>query len=185
MNNASGGYPTSFALALYDLMIHTSRLEPLYAEVKLLLEVLALLPDLPLLLDDRTLPFAKKEHLLRTSFGSLDPLLLNSMLLLAQRCRFCNLRIILSKLKAQLAAALGVEEGIVYSAQPLRPDQLRRLEAKLSQRQATTIHLVNHTDRELIGGFRITIGDTIWENSVRAELAALKQKLLDKTKGDL
>jgi F-type H+-transporting ATPase subunit delta len=80
------------------------------------------------------------------------------------------------------AALLERQQGIVRarvtSAVPLDDDQRARLRAALERRTGFKVVLEPRVDRAVIGGVVVQYGDHILDDTVRARLAGLRERLL-------
>jgi F-type H+-transporting ATPase subunit delta len=74
-------------------------------------------------------------------------------------------------------AADGVARATILSAFPVTDAQLSALTAALERRFGKKIDATVSVDRELIGGARIAVGDSVIDGSVRSELQALANHL--------
>ena len=72
----------------------------------------------------------------------------------------------------------GVVEARISSAFPLDQAQLRSLVADLERRFSRRIDPHVTLDRELIGGVKIVVGDTVIDGSVHGKLAGMSAALL-------
>ena len=73
--------------------------------------------------------------------------------------------------------AEGVAMARIDSAFPLTDAQLAELTAALEKRFGKKIEPTVNVDPELVGGARITVGDTVIDASVRAQLQAMANQL--------
>jgi F-type H+-transporting ATPase subunit delta len=73
----------------------------------------------------------------------------------------------------------GVVEAQISSAFPLDDAQLRSLVADLERRFSRRVDPHVTLDRELIGGVKIVVADTVIDGSVRGKLAGLSAALLE------
>ena len=71
----------------------------------------------------------------------------------------------------------GVAKARIESAFPLTDAQLAELTAALEKHFAKKIEATVNVDPELIGGARITVGDTVIDASVAAQLHAMASQL--------
>ncbi|HEY7760530.1 MAG TPA: F0F1 ATP synthase subunit delta [Burkholderiales bacterium] len=72
----------------------------------------------------------------------------------------------------------GVVEAQISSAFALDDAQLRSLVADLERRFSRRVDAHVTVDRELIGGVKIVVGDTVIDGSVRGKLAGMSAALL-------
>ena len=73
--------------------------------------------------------------------------------------------------------AEGVAAARIDSAFPLTDEQVTELKVALEKRFGKKIDPVVNVDPELVGGARITVGDTVIDASVRAQLQAMANQL--------
>lgn len=73
--------------------------------------------------------------------------------------------------------AAGRVSAHVSSARPLSPEQLQAIVQALSQRVGSEVSVETAVDPSLIGGVVATIGDLLFDGSVRTQLATLGASL--------
>ena len=73
--------------------------------------------------------------------------------------------------------AEGVATARIDSAFPLTDAQLAELKEALEKRFGKKIEATVNIDPELVGGARITVGDTVIDASVRAQLQSMANQL--------
>jgi len=73
--------------------------------------------------------------------------------------------------------AEGVARAQIVSAFPVEEAQLAALKTALEKRFGRRIEATVSVDPQLIGGARITVGDTVIDASVRGELQAMSSQL--------
>jgi F-type H+-transporting ATPase subunit delta len=73
--------------------------------------------------------------------------------------------------------AEGVARAQIVSAFPVDDAQLRTLKTALEKRFGKKIEATVSVDPELIGGARVTVGDTVIDASVRGELQLMSSQL--------
>jgi len=75
-------------------------------------------------------------------------------------------------------AHLGIVEAHVTTAQPLSEAQTAALTETLTRRTGRTIRLKLRQEPSLLGGLQVQVGSTIYDASLRGQLAQLKSRLL-------
>jgi F-type H+-transporting ATPase subunit delta len=108
----------------------------------------------------------------------LSRLVRNFLFVVISRRRINILGEIVEAYKVMLDARLGVVRADVKSAQPLRPEQQDALQLELSLLSGKQVRCDYVVDPELLGGVVAKIGSTVYDGSVRAQLNALKQRLV-------
>jgi len=79
--------------------------------------------------------------------------------------------------EARKDEAEGVAKATIETAMPIPPAQLAELTAALERRFGRKIEVTVADNPALVGGARITVGDTVIDGSVRGKLAAMAQAL--------
>ncbi len=72
----------------------------------------------------------------------------------------------------------GILEGRIYSAYLLDDTQRKELESAFSDQYRKTVVFRQFVDKSLIGGRKIYVGDTLYDNSIDSRLEAVRQTLL-------
>jgi F-type H+-transporting ATPase subunit delta len=101
----------------------------------------------------------------------------NFVRVLAENRRLEVLAEIASQFEALKNEREGVVEAEIESAFPLEQAQLDELVSRLEARTAKRVKPHVGIDKDLIAGVRVTIGDKVFDGSVRAQLQALETAL--------
>jgi F-type H+-transporting ATPase subunit delta len=80
----------------------------------------------------------------------------------------------------RLLAHQNIVRADVASAAPLSPEKTKALEASLSKVTGKQVHLSVSVDPELLGGVVARIGSTVYDGSVKTQLARMRQQLVEK-----
>lgn len=107
----------------------------------------------------------------------LSPVMGNVLGLMAQKRRLFVVPNLLQVLRARLAEARGEVSAEVTSAQPLTPEQARRLADTLSAQVGKAIRLQTRVDPSLIGGLVVRLGSRMIDTSIRAKLGQLQNMM--------
>jgi F-type H+-transporting ATPase subunit delta len=79
--------------------------------------------------------------------------------------------------RQELNARLGIAEAEVTSAQVLNEQQKNELTRALEKRTGKKIEARFHEDKALLGGAVVRVGSTVYDGSVREQLARLREQL--------
>jgi F-type H+-transporting ATPase subunit delta len=79
--------------------------------------------------------------------------------------------------RQELNARLGIAEAEVTSAQTLNDQQKNELTRALEKRTGKKIEARFHEDKNLLGGAVVRVGSTVYDGSVREQLARLREQL--------
>lgn len=88
-----------------------------------------------------------------------------------------------SEIVAEFAAVAdeqaGMAEAEITSAHSLNEQDKAELEAQVAKLAGGRVHATYREDKTLLGGAVVRIGSTVYDGSIRAQLAQLKQKLMN------
>lgn len=122
-------------------------------------------------------PLAEPQGKLKVLSGVFDggahPILQAFLLAVLEQKRERFLPAILHKFAELRDEAEGRSSAALGTARPLAPAQRKLLETALSQRLGRSVALVPYTDKELLGGAVLKLGDTVFDGTLRMRLARL------------
>ena len=95
-------------------------------------------------------------------------MLLNKLVLLDVR----NTKKNQNKLKKQTIC-------IIYTVNELSKEQINKLEESVTKKLNKKVELSNVIDPSIIGGIKIVVNDTVFDNSIVRRLESLKQELIN------
>jgi F-type H+-transporting ATPase subunit delta len=135
-------------------------------------------PRIAAALDNPRLSAADKESLVLSVVGDkLDPLGRNFVRVLIEGDRITLLPQIATLFDDLRNSAEGVAKAVITSAFPMSEGQIAELTAALQKRFGKKIDTTVEIDPALIGGARISVGDTVIDGSVQAKLEAMATQL--------
>jgi F-type H+-transporting ATPase subunit delta len=107
----------------------------------------------------------------------LSPVSRNFLFVLVDRRRIASLSEIIQDFEAVVDARLGFARAEVTSARELSEGQRGELNSKLERLTGKRIRMRFTVDQALIGGAVARIGSTVYDGSVRGQLASLERRL--------
>jgi F-type H+-transporting ATPase subunit delta len=99
--------------------------------------------------------------------------------MLADRGRLDLLHDLLDVYRERQLAHQNIVKGTVTSATPIAPEHVAALERSLSGATGKQVQLDVALDAALIGGVVTRIGSTVYDGSIRTQLARMKQQLVE------
>lgn len=108
---------------------------------------------------------------------NLQPVLANTLSLLAAKRRLFVLPYLLGALTDRIAEAKGEVTAQVTAATPLSAEQADRLASALSKSVGKTVKLNTAVDEALIGGIIVKVGSKMIDTSVASKLASLQNAM--------
>ena len=134
--------------------------------------------DMAAALENPKLTTGDKESMLLSVCGDkLDPLGRNFVRVLVEADRIGVLPQIGTLFETLKDDAEGIAKARIDSAFALSEAQVNELKAALEAHFGKKIDATVHIDPALIGGARITVGDTVIDGTVEAQLAAMANRL--------
>lgn len=112
----------------------------------------------------------EKERIVGDAFASLDPIALHTVLLLIRKRREGLLEDIVAQFDVLERQARGAQPLRIATARELSKSELDAIVARLSATYRTTFDVEQIVDPGLIGGVRITVGDTQADGTVAGRL---------------
>ena len=103
-----------------------------------------------------------------------------TLALLAENGKLNLLPDMAAAFRERLLAHQNVVRAEVTSAAPLSPEKTAALEASLNRATGKKVDLLVAVDPELLGGIVARIGSTVYDGSVRTQLAKMRQQLVEK-----
>ena len=108
-------------------------------------------------------------------------LALNLALLLAEHGRFAILPAVSAEYDALVRESRGIVAATVTTPTPLSVKELAGVRARVEQLAGARVELTTATDRGLLGGLTVRIGDRFIDASVRGRLERLRARLVQGT----
>lgn len=170
----------NYAQALIELAEEGNQLDEIVDEVQQLAELARGELDFRRLLDARSISEDQRRQAInRVLDGRISELLLRFLMVLNERGRLGRLLSIAHALDRLMMQRRGEIEAYAYVAHPLSDQQQEQLADRLGQVLGKTVRLRQREQPELIGGLRLRIGDRMIDASVRYQLRAIRQRMIE------
>jgi F-type H+-transporting ATPase subunit delta len=136
-------------------------------------------PGLRLVLASPAVSSSRKRAVIRRIADELGlaPLVRNFLLVLSDHRRSAALAPIIDAFEKLIDERLGFIPGEIRSAVELSAEQRQALAGDLGQLAGAQVRLRFAVDPDLIGGVTARLGSTVYDGSVRGQLAALRNRL--------
>ncbi|MBI4534433.1 MAG: ATP synthase F1 subunit delta [Candidatus Melainabacteria bacterium] len=153
--------------------------ETVLIELEVVNKVIALTPELGLVLEHPAVTGLEKKHLLIDAFkGKIGDLTLRLLEFLADRRKLNLLKYIEARYRELLNVAKGKVVATLVSADTLSKEAVASIEEKLARQLGKKVECEIQVDRSLIGGVVLQVGDQVFDGSLRGKLRALEKQLL-------
>jgi F-type H+-transporting ATPase subunit delta len=176
----TGSIPVRYARALLALAEERQDLPTVQREWKDLADTFTTSPALGPSLANSRVPIARRERLLG---DLLDRLPASPATRSAARLLLCKGRILLlpevaGAFEKMVEARTGRARATVTTAVPVGEDQQRRMQEALERLTGRKLTVERQVDPEILGGVVARVGDVLYDGSLRAALARLREKLI-------
>ncbi len=169
-----------YARAFFDRTREQGRLDDVQADVAALRRLIDASADFRALLAHPGLPPDRVNRAVDALFtGKLRDDTLQFVRFLVDKKRLDHLPDICERFIQLYNEHQGILNVQVTSAVPLDEAQELAFTKKLGARFKRTVQLRTDTDKSLIGGFRVRVGDTIYDYSIQTMLQTFKQKMMN------
>jgi len=108
---------------------------------------------------------------------SVDPMVKNFCDLLADKGRVEMLPAIASDYKAMMDAVTGVLTGEIITVSDINEERKSAIQARLEEQAGKKLELTFGTDKDILGGIVLKIGDKVMDASLKAQLQILKENI--------
>ena len=170
-----------YAKALFDVALQEKAdLAQMDRDLQAVAEMLKTSPDLSLNLSRGSVTDAQRQSLMEAigKAMSLSPQVTKLMALLGKSGKIELVPELAAAYRERLLAHQNIVRADVTSAAPLSPEKTKALEASLSQVTGKKVEISVSVDPELLGGVVARIGSTVYDGSVKTQLARMRQELV-------
>lgn len=165
--------------ALFELAMEQDAADAFLEEVTALGQILKENGEFDKLMNHPKICKEEKVRVMEEVFrGRISEQLLGFLILVLQKDRYGDLGQIFQYFTERIKEARGIGVAYVTTAMELSEVQKKRIEEKLLQTTSyRRMEMHYRTDKALIGGLVIRIGDRVVDSSVRTKLEELKRQL--------
>jgi F-type H+-transporting ATPase subunit delta len=176
----SGSIARRYARALMDIGVAQGSYERIGRDVRDLAAAIKASPELSEALVNPAFPRSERRKVLEAVMDRLhsSPISRNFTLLLLDRDRVAALPDISRELDRMIDDKIGRVKADVVSATPLTPAQEGRLKRVLESLSGKSVQLDKRQDPELLGGVIATIGDYVYDGSLRTQLRQVRDAMV-------
>ncbi|MGH2316932.1 F0F1 ATP synthase subunit delta [Planococcus sp. SE5232] len=167
-----------YALALFEVaQKHESSLD-VEQDLREVKKVFEMTPELYNLIVSPKLSADKRTNLINEVFREANPLVVNTLQLMAERKRLDEVGSMADAFVALSNNAQGIEDAKVYSTRPLTEEERASISSVFAKKIGKqSLRIENIIDPSLIGGLRLQIGNRIYDSSVSTKLSRLQRQL--------
>ena len=166
-----------YAEGFFSLAREAVGLEPLLAELKFLKSVLRDVPDFKFFLESPTISIDEKQKMIgKVLAGNCSQSLLDFLFFLVEKRRVDLLSEIMDYLRVRYSNREAVN-ALLQVSSVLDLEVLQTIKEKIEMKLKRRLKFFVHLDAQLLGGFEVTVGNTLFDGSIEGALIELKEKL--------
>lgn len=173
------GSAVRYARALLDVAVEESIAERAEQDLARFAELFSTHPELQRALTHPAVPSASKRALAQELTGRLGASGPVAKLLgmLADRDRLALVPDLLATYRERLLEHQRVVQAEVTTAEPLPPEREGQLRDRLARATGRRVILTTRVDPSIIGGIVTRIGSVVYDGSIAAQLARMRERL--------
>ena len=168
-----------YSKALFDLAAEQDQLDLIREDLANVEKFLKESVDLSRFLQDPLLPQEKKKSIFEMLFkDKIDALTLRFILFLIEKNRSGIISQCCIAFESLYFDFKGILQVKILAAKNLTKDQLASIKTKLKEKLNKEIETDLLLDSKLLGGFKIIIGDQVFDFSLKTQLLKIKQNII-------
>ncbi|MGI8153168.1 F0F1 ATP synthase subunit delta [Staphylococcus haemolyticus] len=167
-----------YAKALFDVAIDKDRLDLMYDELSEVSEATKNYgEDLRAIDSNPNQPASERRKFVGIVFGDANYYLKNMLMILANNRHLVLINSIFKEFKSLYNEYHNEDSAIVESVYQLSDEELDPIkDLILKQTNLSQVHITTKINPELIGGFRVKVGTTVLDGSVKKDLEQIERK---------
>ncbi len=168
-----------YAKAIFELALETNRVEEIGKELQTLLAAFESSEEARAVMMAPVLTGDEKVKLVEAMLAqlTLDPIVGNSLRLLAQRNRLADLPDVVADFNALADRHVGRIRARVTTAIQITEEQVQQIAQSLAGATNRKVMVERKVDPAILGGVVAQIGSTVYDGSLRTQLEDMKKQL--------
>lgn len=163
-----------FAKSLLDLSLERGQLEQVFADIKLLDETFKTCNDLMVMLKSPIIKTDKKEAVMKAVFeGKITTLTMEFIALVIRKKREVLLDAVTTAFIDQYRTHKKILTAVITTAFGLDEELRKKVVEVVKSGSNSEVELIEKTDKNLIGGFVLRVGDKQDDTSIRTKIKKL------------
>lgn len=172
-----------YAKALFSIGEEQGKIKAFSENLQDFLAVLESNEGLAATLNSYFISNTEKKNVVRATFSSYEPLVINFICLVLDKGRGLYLREICNAYQRLQDDSENILHAIVKSVIPLTEEQKKELEEKFSSLTSQKVKVELSVDPSLIGGLMVRVGDKIYDGTLARQLELMRESLKESKLG--
>lgn len=172
-----------YAMSLLELAEKANQAREIEEEMRAIADLAEQNPKVLELLANKRVRLQRRSEALSNIFkGRVSDLSFKFLHILTQRNRIDELPGIITAFIALAQSRYGVVEVDAFVAEPMSDELTARLGDTIEKAITRKPLIRQHTDKTLIGGIKLRVGDYLVDGSVATQLRLMREKLIDQSR---
>lgn len=168
----------TYSEALFEVALEEGKIDLFLDELNFVTETFKIHPEFFELFKTPLIRVDEKKKVLEEVFGGkLSKELNNFLKIIIDKRRGSFIEQIKGEYESIVNKHKGVVNAMAITAVPLSDEEKTTLKDKLSTLTGKTIKLTNKTDKNVIGGVLVKIGDKVIDGTIKGRLEEMKESL--------
>lgn len=167
-----------YAIGLYQLKKEKNELIQTQEEIREIMKIINDNPSFIALISARDISLEERKQIIDKVFLNVDIDIKNFFKIIIENNRGNYLNEILQDFNSLVNEFRGIKEGLLYSAFPLKEEEISKITSSISEIEKCSVELKNIIDPTLIGGVKVAINDKIYDGSLKHHIEQMKLTLL-------
>lgn len=168
-----------YSLALFEIAKENGQIDSIQHELQELKIAYRNNIELEQLLTNPRLSMAKKKELLATVFNGFNPIIQNTLFVMLEKNRLTEIVDVVDEFIEFANEIAGVADAKVFSTRALTQEESNNISTTYAKKIGrNSLRIKNIIDPSLLGGFRLQIGNRIYDGSLSGKLERLKRNLI-------
>ena len=170
-----------YARSLSEVAFEQNIEDRVVDDLRMFSEIFSAVPAVCEFFDSPAVPRDEKKNFLDTLMTKhpVTPPTANFMRVLLERNRMRWFEDILGVFLKIINDRKGIVSARIITASPLDQDEVGRIEKRLEKITGKTVTAAAETDGAILGGMVVSIGNTIYDGSIRTRLEEMKRRLTE------
>ncbi len=168
-----------YAKALFEISLQKDFLDQIQCDLTKILKMIQQSRDLKVFFLSPEIPTDKRTKIFNLLFQDrVHPLLYRFLLFLEKKDRLNLFLEICQSFEQIYLGFKGIKKITIFAAKPLDQDLILRISNQLKKKLQKEIESIVEIDPRLIGGFKIQVGDDIYDCSIQTQLQKFKNRII-------
>lgn len=174
MNKLNG-----YAIALYEIGTELKKQSAFHKDARLITAAFLENGEFINIISSTKLTKDKRKDIIVKSFSKrINTSYINAMLLMIDNNQFNSAQYTFKLLNKKFNTHFGIVQGEIITTDPLSKAEISKIEKAMKTKISKDVELQNIIDKEVLGGVKVVLGDTVFDSTIKGQLNDMKLELM-------